>query len=499
MAAPAVALSTDKFRKSDRLLAALTGSSKSIGASCNTFRVGDSIDSIAEAVSWSLQVSAYQGAPSVDLSDIRPRNSTISSGGTTSGAASFGAVIDAAIGSMRRDTKKNGAGAIWLNWNHPDLPEFLATNYRFAYRGVYIPGNHEPVEQALFLASPIAHQLVQAYDDGKCFLCKRPPNNLLRNLCTEVTIPHRGTCVLGVINLSQFTPSNVEELPTTFVNAALEMANDSNTSRNLQALSPLWCRDPDNVQFGLGVSGLASTLANWGITYAEFNNCLLEVRPERKEAPIYEWEAQAADAVRKYGNKPAFVLIYNLVLAYSRATSTLNGRVRKAFCIQPSATGAYACADASGYVSSPELQPVVGLRDESGVHTIRKSALLGDQKVVFHPNTDTVHDVPFEVYASVCSLWQELMNSTSLAHSHSGCWYGKEFGKSDLVSFVDSARECLYYRLPDYNPLALNKSKVGEGLAAADDFDLDALLNGASLPACGLKQEPGAIECDCAG
>ena len=465
-------LSTARFRKSDRLLALETGSSKSIGASCNFFGVEDSIDSIAEASAWALQVSAYQGAPSLDLSALRPRNSEVASGGSSSGAASFSRVFDSIVGSMRRPTKKNGAGVVWLNWNHPDLEEFMSTPFNYAYKGIYIPSNTNPDEQRAFLSSPVSHRIAEWYDSNKAFVCKRPDNGLLLNLCTEIENVSRGTCVLGVVNLSQYNLDNIHELPGDFVGAALEMEQAMRLSARALRTSSIRCSDEDgNRQFGLGVSGLASLLANCGVFYEDFTRALEGHKPDAESCE----------------------LVHYIKEAYSLATVALGRRVRAAFCVQPSATGAFESADIAGYTSSPELQPVVALRSNGSVTAIRKSALLGDTYATFHPSIETINDVPYEVYRRLCCAWQNLLDSTGLAHRHSACFYGTRFAHADLSRFVFSSQRSLYYRLPSYNELALDKTQVGSGLSTAS-FNVDALLEGG----CSLSQVPGAVECDCA-
>jgi hypothetical protein len=466
-------LSTSRFRKSDRLLALETGSSKSIGASCNFFRVEDSIDSIAEAANWALHVSAYQGAPSLDLSALRPRNSEVSSGGSSSGAASFSKVFDSIVGSMRRPTKKNGAGVVWLDWNHPDLAEFMDMPFNYAYKGIYCPSNANPDEQRAFLASPISHSIVRWYDSNKAFVCKRPDGGLLLNLCTEIENTTRGTCVLGVLNLSQYDLNNMHELPADFTAAALDMEQAMKLSARALRTSSIKCYNEDaNRQFGLGVSGLASLLANCRVSYEDFT-------AELEGTITNNWRAgKLARFIRE---------------AYRQATEALGGRVRAAFCVQPSATGAFESADIAGYTSSPELQPVVALRSNGSVTAIRKSALLGDTYATFHPAIETVNDVPYETYRRLCCAWQDMLDSTGLAHRHSACFYGARFTHADLSRFVFSSQRSLYYRLPSYNELALDKTQVGAGLSTAD-FNVDALLSGA----CSLSQVPGAVECDCA-
>jgi Ribonucleotide reductase, barrel domain len=503
-------LSTERFRKSDRLKALLSGSTKSVGYSCNTFKCSDSVSGIAEAIGWSMEVSGYQGAPSVDFSELRPALSRISTGGESSGVPSFTRVFDATVGAMRRPTKKNGAGIAWLSYDHPDLEAFVEQPFNFAYKGIYIPGDHQPELQKQLLANTeLLQKLAVWYDHGKAFICKKPKScrvtgeELLRNLCTEIMIPSRGGCILGVVNLALFGLHNLPSLAPTFTQAALELREDAQAARVSANSSPLYCHSVANNQFGLGVSGLASYLGNSGVTYAEFTEVLgaCPTAYAGDENTIRNWKVYIDERVSK-DNCPATLVAQAIINAYFDATLALGTSVSRAFCVQPSATGAFECADHLGYVSTPELQPPIGLRKEDGVHTLTKSKFLGDEVIVYSPSVETTSVVPYATYADLCSLWQLLLDSTGLGHSHSACWYSstaEDFTVADLVAFVDSPRHNLYYRLPSYNPAALDKTDVGNGLEAEVDFDLNALLNDGYKAPCPLVQEPGAVDCDCAG
>lgn len=488
------ALYNQPFRKSDRLTNFLSGK-RQVGASCNTFSVGDSIASIAEAVQWGLFVSYHQGAPSWNLSQLRPAGSLISSGGTASGAASFAGILDAAVAEMKRNEKKNGAGIAYLDWNHPDLEEFLAKDFRALYRGIYVPGNHDKDAQREFLDSDQFDVLVRAYEKARCFIVKKPQptahGELLTNLCVEVELPHRGTCVLGVINLSYYTEANLDQLPLDFARAAEEMYHDC--LQNLIAIqsTELFCNSPDNRQFGLGVSGLASLLANLGITYEEFTNKLVfAVIGKRSLKEALDLLANTASTAV---NPVCHSLVYNIVKAYHEASQLLQGKVTKAFCVQPSATGAYEAQDSSGYHSSPEIQPVVGMKLPESVRTFRKSELLGDKTIDFHPATETIQDVPYSTYRSLCEIWQRMMDLTGLAHRHSANFYGREFTGVDLDFFMRSYQRSLYYRLPDYNTLAIDKSDIG---IEAEDLFSELSVEGS----CSLAQDGSSpLACDCAG
>jgi hypothetical protein len=411
-------------------------------------------------------------------------------------------VFDAIVGMMRRPTKKNGAGIAWLDFNHPDIDAFIASPAKFAYKGIYVPGNHEAEKQMQLLADKdTLAKLATWYDEGKAFICKRPApcpltgEPLYLNLCTENESPNQGGCSLGVVNISQYTLETLEtEFPVDFTAAALEMEKDALACRVLANGTSLWCYSSANNQFGLGVSGLASFLANAGVSYVDFTSALedlvntKEVYTIAKLVSYIDFLDPFVKEAKNYRAAVAFIK------GYAAATTALDRRVIRAFCVQPSATGAYECADIRGFVSTPELQPPVGLMKEDGTYSLAKSAFLGDEVIRFAPGVENNISVPYDVYFRLCDTWQRLMNLTGLAHRHSASWYGKEFTPDDLQKWVKSNIGSLYYRLPEYNPEALDKSQVGTGLSAEAVFDVDALLNGGCL-----LQQPGNSDCACAG
>lgn len=502
------------FQPSSRIQALVNGTSKSIGASCNVYSLDDSISSIADGHKWAYHVLSYQGAPSVDFSNLRPADSKLGSGGKSSGAVSFIQPFDAIVATMRREEKKNGAGIAYLDYNHPDLDSFLALDTRAAYKAVYLPMHDTPEADQLLADEELLTKLAKAYNDFRCFLVKRPSpvpvvnfdsqshartvlgvEPLLVNLCTEVEIPHRGFCILGAINLSQFNEDNLHMLPSYFRMATRKMLGYLQDSLDTAANTELKCDSPANRQFGLGVYGLASLLGRLGIRYQDFGNHLYNVLALAGESADIHKIASIAGSFVSTGIDSDFV--YYLLEAYAQATELAQGKVRAAFCIQPTVSTAQRSFDWEGYHASPEIAPVQGLRHADAVSTIVKSEIKGDRKIDYHPSTWTMDDVPYEDYALVSSLWQRVLDSTGLAHRHSHCFYGQEFTTGDLRAFYQGKlrfRKSLYYRLPfNVNPQSLDKSQLWQSVDEGElvDFDVNALLAG------GGNQIAGSIVCEC--
>jgi hypothetical protein len=494
------------FEISSRIKAHQDGK-KSVGASCNVFEIKDSIESIAEAQAWATHVLAQQGAPSVYLGNIRTNGAAISTGGTASGPTSFGLIFDQIYASMRRTEKKNGAGLLSMPWNYPDreeLKRFLNAPFKAAYRAIYVPAPNTTEAQVLLKDGELMDLLSSAYNDFKCFLVKQPEDGLLLNLCTEVEIPHRGTCVLGSINLTQFTQTNFYSLfPKVMKAAAKRMLHHMKQSNKAIKGTFLDCRDTRNKQFGLGLFGLASFLGQNSISYEQLAAALWRVLDfasthlcgdGQQNTLTIDMIVDAASFCCAEYQGFEWEIVHALALGYQAAAQEVQGQVHKAFCFQPTVSTAHRCFDRKGFVSSPELQPVIGARTPEGVKTILKSAVGGDKLISYHPKTWTVYDVDYEDYAYVSAAFQKIIDSTGLAHRHSHCFYGDKFGSFELRKWYVNSRlaniKSLYYRLSLPNAESLLKNELWqttEGIEP-EGFSLEE-----------LAQQPGQISCACEG
>lgn len=492
---------SQKFIPSSRISALVNRSSKSIGASCNTYQAQDSIESIADAHAWSYQVLAYQGAPSVDFSNLRARGAKLGTGGVSSGAVSFMKPFDAIVSTMRREEKKNGAGIAYLNYDHPDLQEFLDAKFDSAYKGVFIP-MHGTFESERFIRNKkLLSRLADAYNNFKCFLVKKPEpvegEPMLVNLCTEVEIPSRGSCILGAHNLAAYSTLQdfADNFPDDFIKSTYDMYDYFSLTQSAIKATPLQCTSVLNRQFGLGVLGLASIIGKFGITYEELGS---EIEAAMNSG---DDSLPGALAFLASSNSPSSVFARALLEGYFFASRAMRDKVRAAFCIQPTVSTAQRTYDYDGFHVSPEIQPVIGLKHEQAVSTIVKSAIKGDNQINYNPRTWTIDETPYEAYALVSNGFQRILDATGLGHRHSHCFYGKTFDAKQLVKYYNDPSynriKSLYYRLPfNMNVDSLRKDALWQDVRQEEiaSFDVDALLNGASCQV--YSSEPA---CECAG
>ena len=92
------------------------------------------------------------------------------------------------------------------------------------------------------------------------------------NVCLEVYLPSRGTCLLQHINLGA---CNAQEIPRAFSKGMSELC-ELHASTGVGDSGEYLPSQTDR-QVGLGVLGLANLLRRYGVTYAQFADALEQV------------------------------------------------------------------------------------------------------------------------------------------------------------------------------------------------------------------------------
>ena len=161
------------------------------------------------------------------------------------------------------------------------------------------------------------------------------------NVCLEVFLRSRGTCLLEHINLGACTP---EELPLAFAAGMTELV-DLHGKTGVEKTGEYLTQEEDR-QVGLGMLGLANLLALEGVTYSQFGEALNQ--------HLYEsFDGIVTPAARK------------IVLALQDGINTAAAIARsadmdRAFAIAPTASCSYRYTDRAGYTTAPELAPPIG-------------------------------------------------------------------------------------------------------------------------------------------
>jgi len=239
--------------------------------SCTTFQVEDSMEGEdGIEASWRYVSHGLRNGAgvAVHLSKLRPKGTENKYGLVSSGPVSFARIYSCLNEILRRGGRyKNGACVVHLDYWHQDAIEFIQAS-RADLPWVKKCLNVD--DQFMEKASPeLIDAALKAIASGDLWLNKvkhdQKGNRILPNVCLEVYLPHRGTCLLQHINAGACT---IDELSDAFVEGMEQLCSlhsKTGVGDTGEYLPPVIDR-----QVGLGILGWANFLANHGCSYENF-------------------------------------------------------------------------------------------------------------------------------------------------------------------------------------------------------------------------------------
>jgi len=432
--------------------------------SCTVFVVEDSmegkngIEASWRYVSHGLRFGA---GVAVHLSKLRPKGSENGKGLTASGPVSFGRIYSSLNETLRRGgVYKNGAVVLHLDLDHPDILEFITT-----------PRDELPwvkrcvdIDAGLWnkCDNQIKDALLHGIKSGDIWLNKIKYQNGKRiygNVCLEVYLPSRGTCLLQHVNLSACTPRNIEKA---FAQGMSELC-DLHGRTGVGGTGEYLPSETDR-QVGLGMLGLANLLRRYGVTYSEFGTALLAVN---NKLPHEQNDALSIAHSLKNGIENA---------AYIAKSHFMD----RAFAIAPTASCSYRSKDLDGYTATPEIAPPIARSVD------RDSGTFGVEHYDYG-DVEIASEVGWDAYKRVADQLMIMLNNTGLLHGYSfNSWsdivtYDRKF----IEEWLLSPQTSLYYSLQVMGDVQ-DKS---DAYAALDKAEVDDYLQDI------LGNEP--ITCDC--
>ena len=432
--------------------------------SCTVFVVEDSmegengIEASWRYVSHGLRFGA---GVAVHLSKLRPKGAENGKGLTASGPVSFGKIYSSLNETLRRGgIYKNGAVVLHLDLNHPDIYEFITT-----------PRAELPwVKRCVDIDSgwwqscdnKVKDALLYGIKSGDIWLNKvkltQEGERIYGNVCLEVYLPSRGTCLLQHVNLSACSAG---ELKSSFVQGMSELCELH--SRTGVGATGEYLPAAIDRQVGLGILGLANFLKKNKITYEQWGRALgvvndggAIVTSTEHLAKIFKEAIDAAAEIAKENN------------------------MVRAFAIAPTASCSYRSQDLDGYTATPEIAPPISRKVD------RDSGTFGVQSYDYG-NVEIASEVGWDAYKKVADELMIMYNNTGLLHGYSfNSWsdvvtYDREFVEEWLLSPQTS----LYYSL---QVMGDTQDKT-DAYAALDQAEVDDYLQDI------LGNEP--ITCDC--
>ena len=441
----------DKIARTGRVESWLSSPESRLAVSCTTFVVEDSMEG-PEGIeaSWKFTSHALRNAAgaSIHLSKLRPKGESNGKGLIASGPVSFAKIYSKLNEVLRRGgTFRNGAVTLHLDYDHPDALEFVAASRSelpWAKRCLDVDEN--------FLknsSSELIDALLNGIGSGDIWLNKiRYDDNghrIYANVCLEVYLPHRGTCLLQHVNMGA---CGIDDLSDAFVEGMEQLCKlhpSTGVGYTGEYLSPAIDK-----QVGLGILGLANFLANEGVSYENFGKALEAYLSNDCRAWETKWALTIAGQITE-----------KLHEAIEDAAAVARGHgMERAFCIAPTASCSYRYLDKKGFTTAPEIAPPIGRVVD------RDSGTFGVEQFNYG-NVEIAAEVGWNAFCKVANGIVSLYQETGLFHGYSYNSWGDcvVYDQGFLQSWLESPQTSLYYSLQ----VLPDQQRKDDAYAALDD------------------------------
>ena len=394
----------------------------------------------------------------IHLSELDPRGFERDSGVIASGPVSFGRIYSALNETLRRGGKyKNGAIVLHIDARHNDLEEFITTPrdvLPWVKRCVNITQ-----EWWDDMSQELRYLLIEGIKAGDIWLNKvkyQGTQRIRGNVCLEVYLPSRGTCLLQHVNLGA---CSFDQIPIAFAEGMKELC-ELHGKTGVGDSGEYLSSETDR-QVGLGVLGLANLLRRYGVSYEQFGRALDQYNTNKVEATAaFSLVQQLAAGIR---DASLIAHEYNMV---------------RAFAIAPTASCSYRSQDVDGFTCTPEIAPPIGRTVD------RDSGTFGVQTYSYG-DVEIASEVGWENYKRVANGIMTLYQTSGLLHGYSYNWWSDLaiMDEAFIEEWLRSPQTSLYYSLQVMGDV---QDKT-DAYAALADVDVDDYLND-------LLNEP---QCDC--
>jgi len=433
--------------------------------SCTVFVVEDECEGPnGIEASWRFVSHALRNGAgvAVHLSKLRPKGAENSKGLVASGPVSFAKIYSTLNEVLRRGgVYKNGAVVCHLDLNHPDVLEFIqASRAELPWVKRCVNINDYWWEKA---TPNVRQALLQGIRQGDIWLNKTKidahGNRIRGNVCLEVYLPSRGTCLLQHVNLGG---CELNDIQGAFVHGMSELCAlhaKTGVGDSGEYLSPETDR-----QVGLGMLGLANLLRRSGVSYKEFGEAL-----------------EALNNKTPYAHTAASVLAHELRAGITAAAHVARvANMDRAFAIAPTASCSYRYKDLDGYTTCPEIAPPIARQVD------RDSGTFGVQSFDYGP-VEIASEVGWEAYRKVADGIMRMLDATGLLHGYSfNSWSDViTYDEAFIEEWLRSPQTSLYYSL---QVMGDTQDKTS-AYAALDESEVDDYLES-------ILNDP-APDCNC--
>ena len=398
----------------------------------------------------------------VHLSKLRPKGSENGKGLVASGPVSFAKIYSTLNEILRRGgVYKNGAVVAHLDLNHPDVLDFItASRSELPWIKRCVNINDYWWEET---PTQIREALLQGIRQGDIWLNKTKIDENGRrirgNVCLEVYLPSRGTCLLQHVNLGACELNDIQGAFFDGMSELCALHGKTGIGDSGEYLPPETDR-----QVGLGMLGLAKLLRHLGVSYQEFGAALADVNAGRP----YEVTVAhlIANEMKRGIEQAAQVARYN--------------KMDRAFAIAPTASCSYRYKDLDGFTTCPEIAPPIARQVD------RDSGTFGVQSFDYG-DVEIASEVGWENYRKVVDGIITMLDSTGLLHGYSfNSWSDVvTYDEAFIEEWLRSPQTSLYYSL---QVMGDTQDKT-DAYAALGESEVDAYLEA-------LLNDP-APDCNC--
>ena len=422
--------------------------------SCTVFVVEDSMEGPnGIEASWRFVSHAlrYGAGVAVHLSKLRGGGVDNGKGLVASGPVSFGKIYSCLNEQLRRGgVYKNGAVVLHLDISHKDILEFVnCPRHEIPWAKRCVNLTTEDWNRA---DENVQNAILSGISRGDIWLAKirtdQDGQRIYANVCLEVFLRSRGTCLLEHINLGACRPA---DLPAAFV-AGMEELIELHGYTGVEKTGEYLTQNEDR-QVGLGMLGLANLLALERVTYAQFADAL-----------EYHLHSDGEYLL----TQEALTIVKALQQGVDSAAATARmANMDRAFAIAPTASCSYRYTDRAGYTTTPEIAPPIGRTVD------RDSSTFGVSQYDYG-NVETAEEVGWNVYKRVVDGIMEMLQRTGLCHGYSfNSWSDVVTYDNDFVErWLRSPQTSLYYSLQ----VMQNTQAKDDAMAALDD-DFTSIFN----------------------
>jgi hypothetical protein len=446
-------MTTSYISRTGRVQSWIDDPTSRLPVSCTVFVVEDSMegpDGIEASWRFVSHALRYGAGCAVHLSKLRPRNAENGKGLVASGPVSFAKIYSTLNEILRRGgVYKNGAVVCHLDLNHPDCLEFITTprsDLPWVKRCVNI-------KPEWWEACEFKDKLLYGIKSGDIWLNKVKYDNegkrIRGNVCLEVYLPSRGTCLLQHVSLGA---CEFDDIPRAFVEGMSELC-DLHGKTGVGESGEYLPSETDR-QVGLGLLGLANLLRRYGVTYEQFGTALDQYN--------------AGEVVRT----PAYELVSQFAIGIEGAANIArNNNMVRAFAIAPTASCSYRSKDLDGFTSAPEIAPPIS-------RTVDRDSGTFGVETFEYGDVEIASEVGWDNYKRVADGIMTLFDRTGLLHGYSfNSWSDVvTYDEAFIEEWLDSPQTSLYYSLQVMGDTQ-DKSDVYAALQEDVDDYLADILN----------------------